>query len=211
MTRTQSPCNIRTTNVLCVATARYNRFSAEGDSLATFGTMVNGRHYTMPVENSFIYSAMDRYPQGYWAQHGSRFYHTDAERAEIRVYGFTGALERIIRVDHERPHATKASFTYTRDRRESSPEEQHRADLVRAVDESAPVPERLPAHRRFLVDRTGQLWLREYPEMRQGPAPRWFVFDTAGDCDTRCACPSRCLRSWDCVKPGWMRSGRTTC
>jgi hypothetical protein len=156
-------CRGRARDEFCVDSARFFRRGVSDSALATYGVLVSRRNHHALLEKNRYLSLEERHPQPYWATHGNRFYYTDSDRMEVRVFGPQGVLERLIRVRFDPPAPTPETFYIP---------------SVKAINASAPLPKRVPAHMGLLVDRMGNVWLREFPLVRG--TYRWFVFDTAG-------------------------------
>jgi hypothetical protein len=152
--------------------------------LATYGVFVSRRKHHVRVERNQYESLEDVQPQPYWATYGSRFYYTDSDRMEVLVFGAQGELERIIRVRYDPPAPSAETFALpfdvARNDGRRSVDESRRTRLMQDAYASAERRERVPAHGGMLIDRGGNVWIKEFPFVRAKGAFRWFVFDTAG-------------------------------
>jgi 6-bladed beta-propeller protein len=175
-------CRGRDRSEFCVDSARFFRRGIVDSARATYGVFVSRRNHHAHVENNQYISLEDRQPQPYWATHDRRFYYTDSDRMEVRVFGAQGKLERIIRVRYDPPAPTAETFAISpamNDETQTAAE-RRRTRLMQDAYASAALPRRVPALDGMLIDRGGNVWLKEFPFVRAKGAFRWFVFDTAG-------------------------------
>ncbi|MGH8437168.1 MAG: hypothetical protein ACRERX_22505 [Pseudomonas sp.] len=107
---------------------------------------------------------------------------------ELRVYGIDGGLRRIIRTGAGQTPITKDHIDRFIERGVAGlPEDQ--ANSVRQNMATLPSPDFLPSYGTFLIDRSGNLWLQDYPGLQD--AQRWSIFDPEGSLLARIALPDR--------------------
>lgn len=102
---------------------------------------------------------------------------TDGIVFEIREYGLSGALKRLLRVDLPGRPVSEAVTEAWLDSELSS--RNARTGLLEEVLRSMPVPDTLPAFESLLTDEMGNLWAQIYEWDLHKPK-RWVVFDGEG-------------------------------
>jgi len=146
--------------------ALYCTHDVDGAVLDTLGRFPGSEMYVQSTgQGSSVATSRPygRHPQSaatvdYW-------YFGSGDQYEIRGYGRSGALERLIRRDLVNRPVTQDLLD----------ELQLRASGMRR---DIPIPETMPAHGRLLGDAEGKLWVQEY---RVNDEPeRWAVFDPHG-------------------------------
>jgi len=109
----------------------------------------------------------------------NRLYLARGDRYEVRAHRPDGSLDRIIRLDRERPPVTDADVEqYVADELEDADSPNERRQFESLMTE-LPVPDRMPALSNMIVDALGNLWVQNYtgPRTRN---PEWTVFDREG-------------------------------
>jgi hypothetical protein len=113
-------------------------------------------------------------------------------RYEIRIFTKTGNLERIIRSDRESIPITASALDAYKTYILEQDADRRPEDLERSFAGQA-IPETMPAFRRFVVDHSGHLWVREFGDVEpifhaffeipfpfsEDPTP-WSVFSEDG-------------------------------
>jgi hypothetical protein len=114
------------------------------------------------------------------AQAGNdRFYYGSGDRFEIAMRDRTGALAMLIRAaEPRRPVTSELMAALEAELADQLPQSTLR-DAYRRLIAEAPRPDSLPPYDRFVLDRTGALWVRQY-KMPGATSLAWYVFDDAG-------------------------------
>jgi hypothetical protein len=110
---------------------------------------------------------------------GDGFFVGTADAYEIRLYSSDGALQRIVRREHERRALTDADIRHYKGRRlaTASEMEKTRFQLERRLDETE-YPATMPAYGSVMVGRDENLWVADY--VAPGEPGHWTAFDRAG-------------------------------
>jgi hypothetical protein len=110
---------------------------------------------------------------------GDGFFVGTADAYEIRFYSSDGALQRIVRREHERRPLTDADIQRYKERRlaTASEMEKTRFQLERRLDETE-YPAAMPAYGSIMVGRDENLWVADY--VTSGEPGHWRAFDRAG-------------------------------
>jgi 6-bladed beta-propeller protein len=164
---------------VCQDSMRYTRDTQAGGRVADFGAQMYYRQEIIHLPGGRNGAFSDPRAQGFWSMHGDRFYTADAERFEIRVHGRSGQVERIVRLAAEAVPVPRSHRTPVLTKATTEQERQLNADIAEAYTRRT-WPEYLPAFSELVVDRIGNLWVREYSRPRTDPPARWLVFDSTG-------------------------------
>ena len=106
---------------------------------------------------------------GVTAVANDRYYYGSSDVAEVRVYGRSGALTRIIRWPIEaQPISARARSIYSAKREWLLEQFPQGAALMPHLHEVQLLPHTMPFFRAFLVDDESHLWVRKYPEFIAG-------------------------------------------
>jgi len=152
------------------------RYSPDATTADTLGRFPGGQW--------FVWTAGDRaallpLPFG-WTMHGTvrdgTIYVGTGEHYEISQLNESGELERVTRL------AFAASSVSRRDRREDQARrlsEGRGAPYTEDMVDAIPYPSKKPAYSSMLVDRSGNLWVRSWPDSPASPG-RWIILDPAG-------------------------------
>lgn len=100
--------------------------------------------------------------------------HAPSDSYEMGVYALDGSLTRLIRKQHSSLRVTSADIETYRETRLSDARE-FWAGLFPHIT----FPETMPAYRRVMLDREGNIWVEEY-RRPSDDVPRWTVFTPAG-------------------------------
>lgn len=112
--------------------------------------------------------------------YGNRIYVASNDEYEIRVHGSDGALQSIVRKQHENGDVTDADVAALREERLGGDFPEGMREAMIDVLDNTPIRETLPAYRSILLDRMGNLWVREYNRPADA-MPRWTVFTPEGE------------------------------
>lgn len=124
--------------------------------------------------------------------YGARgFAYGPSESYEIRWYGMTGDLARIVRWDRDRTAVTPEIVSAMVTANTEGIEDAERRRTNEEVYAKLPVPERLPPYGGMHLDRAGRLWVQEFEIPGDDPATEWVVFDPAGAAIGRITLPAR--------------------
>jgi hypothetical protein len=105
-------------------------------------------------------------------------YYAHGDKYEIKAYDRTGKLRRIIRIDREPRKTTKEDRDWCEADLERAEAVWHgKAKLKATWDDS--YPDRMHAIDQLIVDRTGNLWVREGSPRNYAPG-RWLVLNPEG-------------------------------
>jgi hypothetical protein len=169
---------------ICTDSGRFMRVRTDGERLALFGTHVYAREEMVVTSQGRTRPVREWQPTAYWTARGSRFYYADAATFEIRIYGGSGRLERIVRAAHAPQKVPVPPPRFSRfPIGDVSPARRASLEEFFAAREAATIPERLPAFDGLNVDRVGNIWVREFvPFWVTTPrrTARWWVFDSTG-------------------------------
>lgn len=112
------------------------------------------------------------------AVHGDGFFQGSAEAPQVGRYDARGRLVRLVRWSAAPRPVTPADAARYRERALAAADPAARPGMRRMLAE-LPMPERMPAYAAILADRSGGLWVQEYPAAEEDPV-RWTVFDPEG-------------------------------
>jgi hypothetical protein len=112
------------------------------------------------------------------AVHGDGFFQGSAEAPQVGWYDARGRLARLVRWSAAPRPVTPADAARYRERALAAADPAARPGMRRMLAE-LPMPERMPAYAAILADRSGALWVQEYPVAEEDPV-RWTVFDPEG-------------------------------
>ena len=181
----QTRCNdVPLNGGFCVDSAQFQRVAEDGTLLAEYGFLPLTRHHYVSMGKGWSAYLSNRYPQAYVAIFRDRFYYSDGALLEVRVFAPGGALERIMRVRHEPPAPKPEMFSVPMTANigfaGQRPDSVDHNAMYRAASSSVPLPKRLPAHSGLIVDRVGNIWLREFTPYPNVNRSRWLVLDSTG-------------------------------
>ena len=166
------------------------RLTTDGEEQARFGPFPGEELYNLGVGLGGIYS----YPFGadtYGATAADAFVVGTAETPEFRLYGHSGALERIVRwADQDRTVGGRllAEWSEIREAWFASMSADQRVVIGDFLNRM-PHPERFPAYDGIVTSDVGEIWIGEYagplempypPLHVRAPVRRWLVFDIDG-------------------------------
>lgn len=199
------------TNGLNRRETQYIRLAADGSAVADTIGRFAGSETFMQVEQSsgriVSISILNNLPFRKTTTvilHGDRLYVGTQDAPEIRVHGLDGGLKRIIRTGAPMPPVTPDLINRWVERRvAAAPPE--RSDALRQSSLELPAGEIVPPYGTFLVDRTGRLWVQDYPDLAAS-AP-WTVYDVEGSRVGRIVLPPE-FRPYD-IGEDWIL-GRET-
>lgn len=156
------------------------RLNPQGTAVDTVATYLGDRHFPeygdrIPMHGHFG-------PKVNVALHQDEIFIGNGEEFRIDVLDREGSLTKSIRVDRANPPLTehvRTSFLDSERRRLGGSPESTSEMLEGWL--SLPIPERLPAFDRLLVDELGNLWVGHWPEDEFSYVPdRYTVFDPSG-------------------------------
>lgn len=168
--------------------AASHRVTSAGERLATFGPFPGYESYNSPT------TGPAPYPFGadtYAAASGEALVVGTAEDPELRWYGPSGQLERIVRwPDRERaaegPLVDQWEASLDSWMAEMPPA---RAERLRDTFDRIPRPDRFPAYAGLIAGEDGRVWVADYagqlsvpatPIDHRVPARRWLIFGADG-------------------------------
>ena len=192
------PCEIRSV---------FRRVLADSSVAASFGELPVLR-FELARSNGIERLFSDLQSPAYWDVHRRRLIHGDSRSFEYRVFHADGSLERIVRAStiQARPEELPRPEWVTRPGRALPMPGAPSAPAVEAFRQevwaNAHRPERLRAYDGLIVDRVGNVWIREYLVGR-GPSPRgerWWVFDSLGVLRHAVRVPSLVGKAYDDVQ-----------
>lgn len=160
-------------------TADYARFSADGQSRSDIETLPGPERMTAEWEGRLFAGAPPFALDPAYAVGDTLFYYGSSEAFVIRVYSWAGRLTRLIRrIEPDRKLTREDVIKHNAERLAQAPPEQRATyDKFFAAE---PWPDRIPAHRRFVLDVEGFLWVQLYPLPRADQTNEWSVFDPTG-------------------------------
>jgi hypothetical protein len=156
-----------------VANLVYDRTGAVRDTVGEFSGM---DIYATPIQTGDV--LFGRFTVS--ALHQNELYISDGGPYEVRVYGMSGDLRRIIRLERAPRKVTNRDEEVMRAaylERASGPDSRRR--IERYLREW-PRAEHKPWLSRLLVDGTGHIWVEEYEPYWARSARTWGVFNPAG-------------------------------
>jgi len=167
------------------------RFGPEGElweelglgfSLETYFELLNGGFTVLPVlfpRATRLVAGPDVLVEG------------SNEHFELRIRTLEGGLTRLIRVGGEQPRITdQMRRELIEHRLEEGVGGARDPDEVRRALEGMPIPDRLPAFDRMIVDREGSIWVERYPEAAE-PTAHWVVLYPDGEVAAHLELPRR--------------------
>jgi hypothetical protein len=111
---------------------------------------------------------------------------------ELRGYGKTGVLERIIRVERPLEPVTAAVRAAAIEERVADAASENEARSQRALLSELPFPSELPPYELFRTDALDHLWVGEFAPPGED-ARNWTIFDPSGRAVGRITLPERTL------------------
>lgn len=159
-------------------------FRPDGTKQATLGRFPGGSFYvqmrtigsnTVPLPVAVPFS-----PAARGQVHGQYAYIGVTDSYEVRLYDASATLHRIVRKAHANLRVRDQDLErFLADRATSARSRDPWSEAEMAVLREAPVPQRMPAYRRFRVGGDEHLWIEDY--RRPGDeTPVWQVFDPEG-------------------------------
>ena len=114
-----------------------------------------------------------------------------ADSYELRYYGASGDLERILRLDAPVRAVSESDVdAYIRENVDEDTNDENRRRELRALTREMPIPEHLPPYQALLVDTEGYLWVEAY-QLPEEDVSTWTIFDDNGRVVGRLATPAR--------------------
>jgi len=141
--------------------------SLEGSKERDFGTfpfrdiyhdlgMINGHRTEVAYDVPFGVEASFAVSEG-------SFFFGSGDKYEIEVFDPTGRLSMIIRWGRDRVPVTSEDLDALLRLRESAAETSEEASVIRRELEAVPAGDLFPSYLGFEIDRSGFLWVRDYP------------------------------------------------
>ena len=188
---------VHRTGGYCEDSARFARISEEGQVLAEFGVMASDRAFTAQVTGLGMIGVGALVPQIHVAIHDTLFYRADGASTAIEVFSMNGKLVRRISLEHPsrtspitgpRPGETARASGVS----QKMIEQTHR--IADAID-AGNIPPMRKVFASLIVDRMGNIWLREFPDFNapRGSPVRWFVLNPEGKLIQTLMLPSRIM------------------
>ena len=139
---------------------RYNAGGTAARSLVFFGAPMFGKSTT-------------------YALHGNRFFVASNDNYEISVHGPDGAVQSIVRRQHDPIEVTDADVQALKEEQLGDNIPPGMRGPMTDVLDATPIRETMPAYDSVFVDQVGNIWAEVY--RRPGETLRqWTVFDTQG-------------------------------
>ncbi len=159
-----------------VAFVRYERDGTLGD---TVGVFLGTEWFQYPSGSLVMTGGLLFGRDTYGATAGDRIYIGSSDSCEISVYSADGSLTRLIRWAQTARPVTDSDFERAKqdvlDRADSDNERMRTEDMLAAM----PRASYMPAFEALRVDRSGNLWVREY-ETPGAANATWTVFNREG-------------------------------
>ncbi|HEY8482960.1 MAG TPA: hypothetical protein VIL13_00005 [Longimicrobiales bacterium] len=153
----------------------YGRDGVLKDTIGEFSGM---DMYSLPMQGGPVWLGGKSRSDVY----GDELYITDGNRYEVRVYGRTGELRRIIRLPREPRPVTDADFEkHVIEPFLAGVDDPARRAAIRKMFEEWPRADHMPWISNLIVDDLGYLWVEEYRSPLEEKLPvTWSVFDPDG-------------------------------
>jgi hypothetical protein len=119
-----------------------------------------------------------------------RFYISDGESAEIRVFDHSGVQREVYRILLPAEPIPRAEFDRVVEERVGVARDQAQAAELRRRYARMPPPSSMPVIQRLLVDEPGNLWMERFHTDRSAPR-EWFILDPRGRALGRIETPPR--------------------
>ena len=191
----------------CETQMVFRRVSDGGSTLAAFGRLVSHR-FEMAKSRGMVRSFSQFQSLPYWGVYGTDFYHGDSRTFEFRKFGADGRLSRIVRAalaqatPDQLPPPEWVTAQVHSVPLPGAPNAAALEAFQREAWASAQRPARLRAYDGLIVDRVGNVWIREYLVGRPPPptGERWWVFDSTGTLRHGVRLPSVIGRAFESVQ-----------
>jgi hypothetical protein len=163
---------------------QYQLADADGALLSDLGEFERSQHLVRIVGEGAASMGFPFARRSYTAALSDGFLHGTGEHFEIREYGTSGELRRIVRLDSV-PEAVGPGGMETYLTAAAAASEN--PDIRRILSDrlaDVPLPSTRPTYSGIRVGPEGEIWLKQFSlvpgDVRSGEVPRWSVFDSSG-------------------------------
>lgn len=141
-------------------------------------TRASGRSWSYEfVGRSFWADTVPYAPRAADAFTGSAWFRVEGDRFEVTERSWSGATRRLIRTGRVRQPVTDADRTRFEDSERASTDPGNHEDL-RVIHDWLTYPDSMPAYDQLVVDATGVVWARVFPDT--ATLATWDLFDSRG-------------------------------
>ena len=153
---------------------RLLRYATDGRLLGSFGDF-DEEAVLFEDRGGYIFG-----PTGAVAVADSTTWYSSGDHYELREIGFDGQTLRIVRLDRPEVPVLQADITAYRSNATRQVQNTPRASTFEATLEASQFADIFPALDQIIVDRVGNLWVRNYQWFDFGSGKGWSIFDADG-------------------------------